>query len=393
MLRLVVACAVAATCGVAPALAQTRGAGADAPIREVVAKGDAGLPPPAPSGGPPLDAPYPHIYQAPLFGALFAVSTNQTAVDESALRYYASLHNFARANAEIRRLKALHPNWTPPTNIYATAGAGADEQPFWDLLAADRLEELKAGIALKERTTPGWKPSRDLMTKIARKSAIEELVKKTDQHKPAEALAVADADPSILHCAYMDADWRVADAFLDVGLPKRAFEIYHAVIATCPDHDERLATVRKAISRFSFDQTSSLIAMGAKSADGASEFDPAKIDLTRAEIAAVNEGKNQETIEPQALSDFFAEVARSRTPADLALAGWFEYNHGRFDKAARWFSLAKLGAPPGRGRHDRQSRRGPRALGAEAEPGRGRARARLCVARRLQDDARDLYRG
>src|SRR5947199_517961 len=260
--RLVLACVVAASLGAAPARAQKRHAEAEAPVAE---KLDAGqLPAPGPNGGPPVDAPYSHIYQAPLFGTLFAVSSNETAVDESALRYYASLHNFVRANAEIRRLKALHPNWTAPTNIYSSAGAGADEQPFWDLLAADRLEELRAGIALKERSKPGWKPSRDLLTKIARKTDIEELVRKTNEKKPAEALAIADADPSILHCAYMDANWRVADAFLDVGLSKRAFEIYHAVIATCPDHDERLATVRKSISRFSFEQTASLIAMGAK---------------------------------------------------------------------------------------------------------------------------------
>ncbi len=341
MLRLVVACVAAASFAAAPARGLTRKAPPPS-LSDFVTSGEAGGPHPQ---TPPSDGPYPHIYQAPLFGALFAVSASQTAVDESALRYYASLHNYARANAEIRRLKALHPNWTPPTNIYASAGAGADEQPFWDLLAADRLEELRAGIALKERSTPGWKPSRDLLTKIARKAAIEELVKKTDEHKPAEALAVADADPSILHCAYMDADWRVADAFLSVGLPKRAFEIYHAIIATCPDHDERLATVRKAISRFSFDQTLSLIAMGSKSADGATEFDAAKLDLTRAEIAALNQGKSRPTIEPQALADFFAEVGRTHAPSDLALAGWFEYNLGDFAKAEHWFSLAKLGSP------------------------------------------------
>jgi hypothetical protein len=324
---------LAAMLGVVPADAQQRGA-------------DAGLAPGA-GGAPPADAPYPHIYQGPLFGTLFALSNNEPAVDESALRYYASLHNFARADAEIKRLKALHPNWTPPTNIYSAAGAGADEQPFWDLLAADRLEELRAGIALKERKQPGWKPSRDLLTKIDRKAAIEELVRRSNEKKPAEALAVADRDPSILHCAYMDANWRVADAFLDVGLPKRAFEIYHAIIAACPDHDERLATVRKSIARFSFDQTAALIAMGAKSADGASEFDPAKIDLTRARVAAANEGRSREPIAPEALADFFAEVGRTHAAADLALAGWFEYNCSRFDSAEHWFSLAKLGSPAG----------------------------------------------
>ena len=322
----------------APARAQKRNVAAEALVDEFVAKGDA-------PAQPPVDGPYPHIYQGPLFGALFSVSSNETAVDESALRYYASLHNFARADAEIKRLKALHPNWTPPTNIYSTAGAGADEQPFWDLLAADRIEELKAGIALKQRSTPGWKPSRDLQNKISRKVAIEALVKKSDQKKPAEVLAVADADPSILHCAYVDADWRVADAFIDAGLPKRAFEIYHAIIATCPDHDERLATVRKSISRFPYDQVRELIAMGAKSADGATEFDAAKVDLTRARIAALNEGKAKDAIEPEALADFFAEVNHTRQRADVGLCGWFEYNRGRFDQADHWFGLLSLPSP------------------------------------------------
>ena len=38
----------------------------------------------------PAEAPYPHLYQAPLFGALFDVTTSEATVDESALRYYAS---------------------------------------------------------------------------------------------------------------------------------------------------------------------------------------------------------------------------------------------------------------------------------------------------------------
>ena len=79
---------------------------------------------------PDATGPYSHIYQAPLFGSLFSVNSNEAAVDESALRYYASLHNVTRANAEIRRLKALHPSWNPPTNIYSSAGAGSDEDPF-----------------------------------------------------------------------------------------------------------------------------------------------------------------------------------------------------------------------------------------------------------------------
>jgi hypothetical protein len=297
-------------------------------------------------------APYPHIYQAPLFGSLFAITANDSSVDESALRYYASLHNIARADAEIRRLKALHPNWTPPTNIYSTAGAGVDEQPFWDLLAADRFDELRAGIALRMKGDPGWKPSRDLTVKIERKEAIEKLVAFSDQKKWSDVLEVADSNPSVLHCAYMDADWRVADAFFNIAMPTRAFEIYHAIIATCADHGERVTTIRKAIARCTVEQAKSLIAMGAKSGDGATEFDAVKIDLTRARIGAVNAHKSRETIEPQALADFFAEADRTGDPNDIALAGWFEYDRGRYDVADKWFTRVAPATPPGKDADD-----------------------------------------
>ncbi len=216
-------------------------------------------------------ASYPRIYQAPLFGALFSRSPSEPVVDESALRYYASLHNQARVDAEARRLKALHPNWVIPKNLYSTAGAGADEAPFWDLFAADRIAELRAAIALRMRNEPGWTPSRDLMGKIERKEAIARVVKASNASRWAEVLDIANAEPTILHCASIDADWRVAEPFIKTGATSRAFEIYRAIIATCADRDERVATVRKAIARFSVDEVKSLLAMGAKSGDGAGE--------------------------------------------------------------------------------------------------------------------------
>ena len=110
--------------------------------------------------------------------------------------------------------------------------------------------------------------------------------------------------------------------------------------------------MRKAISRFSVDQVKSLIAMGAKSDDGASEFDAAKIDLTRARIAAVNSGgKADESRLPT-----WTLSSRKRTSthdrADLALAGWYQYDHERYDEAEAWFALGAPSAPPGKDAED-----------------------------------------
>ena len=76
--RLFVACVLAAVLAASSARAEPPA------LREFIARGDAGLSAP-PDRAP--EAPYPHIYQAPLFGALFSVSESEAAVDESALRY------------------------------------------------------------------------------------------------------------------------------------------------------------------------------------------------------------------------------------------------------------------------------------------------------------------
>ena len=293
------------------------------------------------------DAPttYANIYQAPLFGSLSALAAKDAPVDEGALRYYASLHNTARVNAEIKRLKALHPNWTAPINLYSTAGAGNDEQPFWDLLAADRYDELHAAIALRIKNEPGWRPSRDLTTKIARKEAIRALTAESNVAHWTRVLDIVDEDPTVLHCAHMDSDWRIADAFLNVGMASRALEIYRAIIASCPDHEERLSTIRKSISRFSVEQVKSLIALGNKGGDGLSEFEETKVDLTRARIAAINSGKGVDDIVPQELADFVTKTEKSNDRADLALASWYMYDHERYGDAKRLFALGAPASP------------------------------------------------
>ncbi|MGI4764415.1 MAG: hypothetical protein ACRYGP_05025, partial [Janthinobacterium lividum] len=42
------------------------------------------------------------------------------AVDESALRYFASQNDLGRVAAEIRRLRSQHPEWEPPQDLFAS---------------------------------------------------------------------------------------------------------------------------------------------------------------------------------------------------------------------------------------------------------------------------------
>jgi len=74
--RLILACGLAASLGVAVVRAEDRNGADKSSVGELAGKGDAGPAPPAAAAAPgAVDAPYPHIYQAPLFGSLFAVSS------------------------------------------------------------------------------------------------------------------------------------------------------------------------------------------------------------------------------------------------------------------------------------------------------------------------------
>lgn len=81
-------------------------------------------------------------------------------VDETALRYYARIRDMEKLEAEIRRLKALHPDWQTPTDLFSrTPDSPVDERPIWDLIGDGRFAEARARVAELRGRYPGWSPS------------------------------------------------------------------------------------------------------------------------------------------------------------------------------------------------------------------------------------------
>ena len=74
--------------------------------------------------------------------------------DETALRYYAAMNQPQRVKTEMDRLQRLYPNWTPPDNLYEISKiSGDDEQQYWDLFSADRMDELRDAAPISKPTT------------------------------------------------------------------------------------------------------------------------------------------------------------------------------------------------------------------------------------------------
>jgi len=84
-------------------------------------------------------------------------------VDESALRYFAARGDTARLQAEIARLRALYPNWTPPADPTAAAPTGDPQlEGIWQLYATGRYSEARKAIADRQAAEAGWQPPDNL---------------------------------------------------------------------------------------------------------------------------------------------------------------------------------------------------------------------------------------
>lgn len=295
---------------------------------------------------PGIQGPYATIDDAPLFGHVGPVIDR---VDETALRFYAGQKNRTRVEAEMKRLRGLHPTWRAPANLYAS-GMGDDEQPLWDLFAAGRTEELRLAIQAREKREAAWRPSTDLLAKMARAETAKQIKALADAKDWTRLLAVAAAHPDALTCATVDLDWHVAEAFAAIGSAERAYDVHAAILKSCRDRTERLATVRKAVDLLPATGIDRLIAAGAVLADGSGEFDDVRLDLARRQIglalspstAAADRGGGE--VPAANLDALGAATLRSGDASDAALLGWYGYRRARWAEADGWFKLGLQGS-------------------------------------------------
>jgi len=265
--------------------------------------------------------------------------------DLSALRYYILSRQKERADAELRRIQRLYPGWTPPPDIYDTAeNTSGDEEPFWALFAADRLDELKAAIEARRKSEPGWQPSRDLRNKIARKILRTEIEKASREGR--EKLVLSALRDSGLNERDLELDllWLVAAAEARSGQPEKALDAYKLILSTNNNPQERIATVQKAMAVLPMNDVDQLVAM-ARTVNGASELEPIAIDIIRARISAFLKEERTQPVDPDELRRFEEYANSVDDGAQAALVAWYFYNQKDYRQAFDWFktSISKGG--------------------------------------------------
>lgn len=262
-------------------------------------------------------------------------------VDESALRYFARQGDTKRLQAEIARLKALYPNWTPPADPLAVpAEEDTEIARVWRLYAEGKYAEARKAIADRQEREPSWQPPRDLLDRLAVAEAREKLINASNLKQYETVIRVATSAPSLLTCSEIDMLWRTAEAFARTDRLRRAEDAYTYILKTCTDDKARLATMQKALALLPKQNVESLLTFARTPDGGNSGFDPIRDELARRSLA--EGGRNPSHIAtPEEIARIEERATAEGKASDALLLGWYDLRHDKLADAERWFRAAR----------------------------------------------------
>ncbi|MEZ0172363.1 tetratricopeptide repeat protein [Microvirga sp. TS319] len=263
-------------------------------------------------------------------------------MDESALRYFASQGDTRRVNAEIARLRALYPNWTPPSDMSQLSGTVTVDpiiDRLWNLYKEDRIAEVRAAIAERQSSNPNWKPPEELTTALETTEARRRLTNAFDSGQWRTVLTIATENPNLLTCVNVDVLWRVAEAFVKTEQSDRGRDVYTYLLTNCANPGERLATLQKALGLLPDNQVADLLQFERKTGNEPDNFDSIREELARRRVErASNDEKMTATAEDLAVVERMTR--NSDEPGPVLVLAWYNYHHGNPARALDLFKTA-----------------------------------------------------
>ncbi|TCA81794.1 cellulose synthase [Rhizobium leguminosarum bv. viciae] len=270
-----------------------------------------------------------------------AAAPAQPAVDESALRYFASRGDKVRLQAEISRLQALYPNWVPPADPLAVPQNGDKQlEAMWQLYSDGRYAELRKAVADRQAADAGWQPPADLLDRLDVAEARARLVNASDLKQYATVVDIAAATPSLLTCSEVDVLWRVAEAFIQTERAQRGQDVYTYILKNCANPAERQATVEKASTLLAYQPMQALLTLERPAADGSKEFDAIRDNLTRRFMAEGNDDPKL-VIAPDYIARLEKLAETGGLASDALLLGWYQLRRNNDADAEKWFRAAR----------------------------------------------------
>jgi hypothetical protein len=261
-------------------------------------------------------------------------------VDEIALRYYASLKQTARVEAETRRLRRLHPDWQPPADLWTYRAGRPDEARLWELFAADRLDELRAAMAARRVTDSAWMPSSDLEQKLRRKEQRIGIIASARERRWSDVAKAAGDWRADVAADDLETLWLIAEGLSRTARTAEATQVLDNVLVTSLGPSERIATMRKALGLLPLAEVERLLQRGRLEGGGRGEFDAIANDIVRARISAVLRDEASADVSAADMAGFEEFAKAAPNPNEAALLGWYALKRSDPHQALDQFKVA-----------------------------------------------------
>ncbi|SMC46415.1 hypothetical protein [Rhizobium sp. RU36D] len=284
---------------------------------------------------PPADA------QQPPSAVSDAKPSGPDLVDLAALYYYASEGSTDRVQAETLRLQAKYPGFVTPGDLYEPADRHVvDETPLWNLYKLNDFAGIEAEIERMSAQNPGWVPTEDFATKLARAKQRQAMTEAFER-KDWDGLLLAAKDIDAKQEPEIDLLWMMVDAARGLQRTDDLARIYQGILyrdaANAFAPGERLTTLEKAVEDFPADEVRAALAALNLPAEMSEKVEALKRNLLRRDVAAFNASTERTDPLPAATVD---PLRRTADVTDMKLLGWYTLKIGRPAEAETWFRRA-----------------------------------------------------
>jgi len=195
---------------------------------------------------------------APLFAQV------PDAGDLRALLYYLEHNDQRSVQAEMRRLRAQFPGWTPPGDLEQlrslgqTATATADVSGIWARIERGDYPGARALIDQTRQNVPAWSPDAEMLRVLELNESQLAFDTAAARGDHAAAIAAARRSPGLMRCDRINNAWQLAEMYHAAGQTDTAVATYRGVLGSCTRAAEVVPTLEKANEIASLDQLTTL---------------------------------------------------------------------------------------------------------------------------------------
>jgi len=209
-----------------------------------------------------------------LMPAPLAAQSSPAGEDLRALLYYLDTSDQRSVQAEMRRLRAQFPGWTPPGDLNSLreqgpqAAVSVDVAPIWSRIERGDHAGARALIDEARARVPAWSPDAEMLRVLELnegQAAFDSAVARRDH---GAAIAAVRRTPALMRCDRINNAWQLAEMHQAAGQRDSAVGTYRSVLGACTAVSDAVPTLEKANEIATVDELAQLFDVARAAAPG-----------------------------------------------------------------------------------------------------------------------------